>query len=61
MYPVKLDGENIYISMRGGSGGSAEIVFSGRAQPGMTASDVNVEEVSFSLCHSPICDLYNIL
>ncbi|XP_018685271.2 uncharacterized protein LOC103995965 [Musa acuminata AAA Group] len=45
VYPVKLDGENIYISMRGGSAGSAEIVFSGRAQPGMTASDVNVEEV----------------
>ncbi|XP_042430985.1 uncharacterized protein LOC122017432 [Zingiber officinale] len=46
VYPVKLDGQNIYISMRGGgSGGSAEIVFSGRAQPGVTASDVNVEEV----------------
>lgn len=45
VYPVKLDGQNIYISMRGGSRGSAEIVFSGRAQPGVTASDVNVEEV----------------
>ncbi|MQM16065.1 hypothetical protein Taro_049023 [Colocasia esculenta] len=46
-YPVKLDGENIYISMGTGvgSGGSAEIVFSGRAQPGITASDVNVDEV----------------
>ncbi|OAY63878.1 uncharacterized protein LOC109722742 [Ananas comosus] len=47
VYPVKVDGENIYISMRGAnrSGGSAEIIFSGRAQPGITASDVNVEEV----------------
>lgn len=47
VYPVKTDGENIYISMKGGvqSGGSAEIVFSGRANPGVTASDVNVEEV----------------
>lgn len=47
MYPVKTDGENIYISMKGAqSGGSAEIVFSGRANPGETASDVNVEEVT---------------
>ncbi|KAG0463382.1 hypothetical protein HPP92_019451 [Vanilla planifolia] len=47
VYPVKRGGDNIYISMKGGvtSGGSAEIVFSGRAQPGVTASDVNVEEV----------------
>lgn len=48
IYPVKIDGENICISIGDGiaSGGSAEIVFSGRAQPGVTASDVNVEEVS---------------
>lgn len=47
IYPVKIDGENICISMGDGiaSGGSAEIVFSGRAQPGVTASDVNVDEV----------------
>ncbi|XP_062152818.1 uncharacterized protein LOC133861119 [Alnus glutinosa] len=47
VYPVKIDEENIYISMRGGlrSDASAEIVFSGKAQPGLTASDVNVDEV----------------
>ncbi|XP_010242032.1 PREDICTED: uncharacterized protein LOC104586479 isoform X2 [Nelumbo nucifera] len=47
IYPVKVDAENIYISMEGGSesGGSAEIVFSGKAQPGLTASDVNVDEI----------------
>lgn len=47
IYPVKTDGENIYISMGGGasSDASAEIVFSGRAQPGATATNVNVEEV----------------
>ncbi|KAJ8618701.1 hypothetical protein MRB53_014887 [Persea americana] len=47
VYPVKTDSENIYISMGGSlkSGVSAEIVFSGKAQPGMTASDVNVDEV----------------
>lgn len=47
VYPVKTDGENIYISMGGAikSGVSAEIVFSGKAQPGLTASDVNVDEV----------------
>ncbi|KAI0496202.1 hypothetical protein KFK09_022511 [Dendrobium nobile] len=47
VYPIKIDGENIYISMEGDaqSGGSSEIVFSGKAQPGITASDVNVEEV----------------
>ncbi|KAH0453392.1 hypothetical protein IEQ34_017716 [Dendrobium chrysotoxum] len=46
VYPVKIDGENIYISMEGDAqaGGSSEIVFSGKAQPGITASDVNVEE-----------------
>lgn len=47
VYPVKVDAENIYISMGGSvpSDASAEIVFSGRAQPGMTATDVNVDEV----------------
>ncbi|XP_020593854.1 uncharacterized protein LOC110033990 [Phalaenopsis equestris] len=47
VYPVKTDNENIYISMEGNakSVGSSEIVFSGKAQPGITASDVNVEEV----------------
>ncbi|XP_042495691.1 uncharacterized protein LOC122074788 [Macadamia integrifolia] len=46
IYPVKTDAENIYISMEGGElAASAEIVFSGKAQPGVTASDVNVEEV----------------
>lgn len=47
VYPVKTDEENIYISMRGGvkSDASAEIVFSGKAQPGVTATDVNVDEV----------------
>lgn len=44
VYPVKTDGENIYISIVS-SGGSAEIIFSGKAQPGVTASDVNIEEV----------------
>lgn len=47
VYPVKTDGQNIYISMRGGlkSDAFAEIVFSGKAQPGVTATDVNVDEV----------------
>ncbi|XP_077249708.1 Rieske (2Fe-2S) domain-containing protein [Tasmannia lanceolata] len=47
VYPVKTDEENIYISTGRDveSGVSAEIVFSGRAQPGVTASDVNVDEV----------------
>uniref|UniRef100_A0ACD6A2B5 Uncharacterized protein n=2 Tax=Avena sativa TaxID=4498 RepID=A0ACD6A2B5_AVESA len=47
VYPAKTDGENIYISIRGAgtSVGSAEILFSGKAQPGSTASDVNIEEV----------------
>lgn len=48
VYPAKTDDQNIYISM--GAGGfktdaSAEIVFSGKAQPGVTSSDVNVDEV----------------
>ncbi|KAG9136724.1 hypothetical protein Leryth_004495 [Lithospermum erythrorhizon] len=47
VFPVKLDGENIYISMGGASKIEAEteIVFSGKAQPGITATDVNVNEV----------------
>nr|POE67027.1 ethylene-responsive transcription factor [Quercus suber] len=47
VYPVKTDEENIYISMKGGlsSDASAEIVFSGKAQPGITATDVNVDEI----------------
>lgn len=45
VYPVKTDDQNIYISMGGTSNASAEIVFSGKAQPGVTATDVNVEEV----------------
>lgn len=51
MYPVKTDEENIYISMRGGvrEVASAEIIFSGKAKPGITASDVNVDEVTRSL------------
>ncbi|KAJ0024536.1 hypothetical protein Pint_07523 [Pistacia integerrima] len=47
VYPVKTDEENIYINMRGAvkSDAAAEIVFSGKAQPGVTATDVNVDEV----------------
>ncbi|XP_038994640.1 uncharacterized protein LOC120118706 [Hibiscus syriacus] len=47
VYPVKTDDENVYISMQGSvnSDAAAEIVFSGKAQPGITASDVNVDEV----------------
>uniref|UniRef100_A0A7N0UQV9 Rieske domain-containing protein n=1 Tax=Kalanchoe fedtschenkoi TaxID=63787 RepID=A0A7N0UQV9_KALFE len=48
VYPAKTDDQNIYISIRvpdNSSEASAEIVFSGKAQPGFTASDVNVEEV----------------
>lgn len=47
VYRAKIDEENIYISISGAgsSGGSAEILFSGKAQPGITASDVNIEEV----------------
>lgn len=49
VYPVKTDTENIYISIGGGvsSDASAEIVFSGRAQPGITATNVDVDEVRF--------------
>ncbi|KAK3120034.1 hypothetical protein QOZ80_9AG0679990 [Eleusine coracana subsp. coracana] len=46
VYRVKTDDENIYISISGANSvGTAEIVFSGKAQPGVTASDVNVQEV----------------
>jgi nitrite reductase/ring-hydroxylating ferredoxin subunit len=47
VYPVKTDEENIYINMRGSTrtDAAAEIVFSGKAQPGVTATDVNVDEV----------------
>lgn len=55
IYPVKTDDKNIYIRMSGGvsSDASAEIVFSGKAQPGLTATDVNVEEVIFSFWSLP--------
>lgn len=48
IYPVKTDEDNIYINMRANviSDASAEIVFSGKAQPGVTATDVNVDEVT---------------
>lgn len=47
VFPVKTDEENIYISINSGINpdASAEIVFSGRAQPGFTSADVNVDEV----------------
>lgn len=51
---MKTDEENIYISIAGSSStGSAEIVFSGKANPGLTATDVNVDEVQLYtlLCH----------
>lgn len=47
-FPVKTDDENIFINLRGAGvspNASTEIVFSGKAQPGVTATDVNVEEV----------------
>ncbi|CAH9113936.1 unnamed protein product [Cuscuta epithymum] len=47
VYPVKIDSENIYISTRRvKTDATAEIVFSGKAQPGVTSTDVNVEEVT---------------
>ncbi|KAL8232207.1 hypothetical protein R6Q57_001985 [Mikania cordata] len=47
VYPVKIDGENICISIGGSAptDASAEIVFSGMSRPGITATDVNVDEV----------------
>lgn len=47
VYPVKTDDANVYIDMgeAASSDASSEIIFSGRAQPGVTATDVNVEEV----------------
>ncbi|KAK9098492.1 hypothetical protein Syun_025537 [Stephania yunnanensis] len=48
-YLVKIEDENIYVSLGGASvssgAGSVETVFSGKAQPGFTATDVNVDEV----------------
>ncbi|KAG8089408.1 hypothetical protein GUJ93_ZPchr0011g27481 [Zizania palustris] len=62
VYPVKIDGENIYISIKGAvsSGGTAEILFSGKAQPGFTSSDVNIEEVRMVIdedvgAHKDVC------
>lgn len=49
VYPSKTDEKNIYISLEPGSvnaDAAAEIVFSGKAQPGVTVSDVNVDEVT---------------
>ncbi|MFS8014351.1 hypothetical protein Hanom_Chr15g01343531 [Helianthus anomalus] len=46
VYPVKIDGENIYISLGGSTPSDASaIVFSGMPRPGMTATNVNVDEV----------------
>lgn len=46
VYSVKTDNEYVYISTRGAkTDASAEILFSGKAQPGVTATDVNVDEV----------------
>lgn len=48
IYPTKVDSDYIYISI-GEAGGSTEdlteIVFSGKTRAGVTASDVNVDEV----------------
>ncbi|CAH9109274.1 unnamed protein product [Cuscuta europaea] len=47
VYPVQIDSENIYISTtRVKTDATTEIVFSGKAQPGITSTDVNVEEVT---------------
>lgn len=47
VYPTKVDPDFIYISMGRARGNEdpTEIVFSGKTQAGVTASDVNVEEV----------------
>lgn len=47
VYPTKVDSDFIYISMgrAGGTEDPTEIVFSGKTQAGLTATDVNVEEV----------------
>lgn len=49
VYPVKTDENNIYINMGGSAplDASTEIVFSGKAQPGLTSTDVNVDEVIY--------------
>ncbi|CAH2052399.1 unnamed protein product [Thlaspi arvense] len=45
--PEKSENENIYISIRDNrkTDAAAEIIFSGKAQPGVTATNVNVDEV----------------
>jgi nitrite reductase/ring-hydroxylating ferredoxin subunit len=46
VYPVKTDGEYVFINTRKGqTGESAEIVFGGQTQAGKTATDVSVDEV----------------
>ncbi|CAM6105292.1 unnamed protein product [Calypogeia fissa] len=46
IYPVKTDGEYVYINTKKGkTGQSAEIVFGGQTQAGKTATDVSVDEV----------------
>ncbi|EPS67485.1 hypothetical protein M569_07291, partial [Genlisea aurea] len=49
VFPVKIEGENILINMAGtgqsSAAASTEIIFSGKATPGLTATDVNIEEV----------------
>ncbi|GLJ31058.1 hypothetical protein SUGI_0621590 [Cryptomeria japonica] len=47
IYPTKVESDYIYINMGPTNDGaeSAEIVFSGKTQAGLTATDVNVEEV----------------
>lgn len=47
IYPVKTDGEYVFINTKKGSktGQSAEIVFGGQTQAGKTATDVSVDEV----------------
>jgi nitrite reductase/ring-hydroxylating ferredoxin subunit len=46
VYPVKTDGEYVYINTRRGqTGETAEIVFGGAIQAGKTADDVSVDEV----------------
>ncbi|CAH2052176.1 unnamed protein product [Thlaspi arvense] len=46
--PEKSENENIYISIRDNRkiDAAAEIIFSGKAQPGVTATNVNVDEVN---------------
>lgn len=45
-YPVKIEGDSIYINVKGRkTGESAEIVFGGITQAGKTATNVDVDEV----------------